>query len=123
MHIRQDTLYAEVTIRMHGDEVAYTTMSKEVTNDSPQVRAFVRHYFHLPDNKQLTMRRTARAKQKMRRTVPKKMVWYEDYHGCKCTYIADTQQELPSCCPIHDNNKRRHEQIPDVGFVRGFVQS
>ncbi len=60
---------------------------------------------------------------KIRRTVPKKMVWYEDYHGCKCTYIADTKQEMPGSCPYHLNIRRRCMEIPDVEFERGFVQS
>jgi len=61
--------------------------------------------------------------QKMRRTVPKKMVWYEDYYGCKCTYITDTQHELPGHCPNHLYVRKNHMQIPDVGFERGLVKA
>lgn len=50
-----------------------------------------------------------------------KMVWYEEYRICACSFIAIEKRDLPGYCPRHFNDKRRVVRIPDVGFELGYV--
>lgn len=50
-----------------------------------------------------------------------KMIWYEEYKTCSCTFIADKKEDLPGYCPRHFHDKRRRMKLPDNDFERGYA--